>query len=332
MPLGAAAQRVLFYGGLVLSLAGAAVYMTAMPGRSFTGPAPAATPESTALEQELRAHVTALAKDIGERRIGEGDGLARARDHVRAALDPLPGTPRTESLGAEGSSAENVILELPGVSSNLVLVGAHYDSAPGTPGANDNASGVAAGLALAKRLAGRRFQNTLRFVFFANEEPPYFQNPGMGSLAHARASAQRKDPIVAMVSLESLGFYSEVPGSQRYPGLVSALYPDRGNFVAFVGNLSSRGLTRRALGTFRRVASVPSEGGALPAWIPGVGWSDHWSFWQFGYPAFMVTDTAVYRDPYYHEPGDRPEHLDYGVFSRVVLGLEEVIVELAGAG
>jgi hypothetical protein len=329
MPLGAAAQRALFYGGLVFGLAGAAMYMTAMPGRSFTGPAPAPTPESSALEQELRAHVTALATGIGERSVGAGDSLARARDYLRAALAPLPGGPSTESLGAEGSSAENVILELPGASPSLVVVGAHYDSAPGTPGANDNASGVAAGLALARRLAGRRLQHTLRFVFFANEEPPYFQNPGMGSLAHARASAERKDVIAVMLSLESLGFYSEVPGSQRYPGLVSALYPDRGNFVAFVGNLSSRGLTRRAIGTFRRVASVPSEGGALPAFIPGVGWSDHWSFWQLGYPALMVTDTAVYRDPSYHQPNDRPEHLDYVTFSRVLLGLEQVIAELA---
>jgi len=241
----------------------------------------------------------------------------------------VPGSRSIESLGAAGSSAENVILELPGASPRVVVVGAHYDSAPGTPGANDNASGVAAGLVLAQRLAGRRFVHTLRFVFFANEEPPYFQNPGMGSLAHARASAQRQDALVAMLALESLGYYSDTPGSQRYPALVSALYPDRGNFIAFVGNLSSRRLTRRAIGTFRRFASVPSEGGALPAWIPGVGWSDHWSFWQQGYPALMVTDTAVYRDPYYHDPGDRPGHLDYAVFSRVVLGLEQVIAELA---
>jgi Zn-dependent M28 family amino/carboxypeptidase len=337
MPLGAAAQRVLFYGGLLASLTGAALYMTGMPGRSYSGSPPGPTPESLALEQKLRAHVTALAATIGERNVGEFDALTRARHYVQAELErsragaTAHAELRTESLGAAGSSAENIILELPGTSGSVVLVGAHYDSAQGTPGANDNASGTAAALVLAERLAGRRFEHTLRFVLFANEEAPYFQNDGMGSLHHARASALRGEPITAMLSLESIGFYSDAPGTQRYPGVLRVLYPDRGNFVAFVGNLSSRALTRQALAAFRRAATVPSEGGALPSWIPGVGWSDHWSFWQEGYPALMVTDTAVFRDPHYHQPDDVPQNLDYGVMSRVVLGLEPVIVELAGA-
>lgn len=146
---------------------------------------------------------------------------------------------------------------------------------------------------------------------FANEEPPFFKNPGMGSEFHARRAEASDEPIVAMLALETMGFYSTAPGSQKYPWPVGLLYPSRGDFLAFVGDLGSRQLVRDAIGTFRRVAKVPSEGAALPATFPGVDWSDHWAFRQYGYPAIMVTDTAVYRDPSYHTRSDTPERLDY---------------------
>ena len=110
------------------------------------------------------------------------------------------------------------------------------------------------------------------------------------------------------------------PGSQKYPPLVGWFYPDRGDFVGFVGNLSSRALVRRALGTFRAKCAFPSEGAALPSFVPGVGWSDHWAFWQVGYPAIMVTDTATFRDPNYHQATDRAPELDYLALARVTLG------------
>jgi acetylornithine deacetylase/succinyl-diaminopimelate desuccinylase-like protein len=199
--LSATMQRCLFYGGIATFLLSGYFYATVMPGRSHEGPLPSAAPSAQSVEVELRAHVMRLAQSIGERNVGEGDALARARDYVAAELREgrLEGESPVhfEQLGADGSSAENVILEHRGRSEEVVLVGAHYDSAPGTPGANDNASGVAIGLHLAKRLSAERFRRTIRWVFFANEEPPYFQNAGMGSLAHARGCAERKEPIVA---------------------------------------------------------------------------------------------------------------------------------------
>jgi Zn-dependent M28 family amino/carboxypeptidase len=285
---------------------------------------------------DMKVWVAALATRIGERRVGEGESLSRARDYVASELGPIAAGAnqevRLEQLGRDGSSAANIILELPGQSSDTVVIGAHYDSAPGTPGANDNASGVAVGLYLAKQLSLARYRNTLRFVFFANEEPPYFQNPGMGSLAHARGCADRDERIVAMISLESLGYYSDEPGSQRYPWPVGVFYPDRGNFLAVVGNLGSRSLVREAIGLFRSSAKFPSEGAALPGWIPGVGWSDHWAFWQFDYPAIMVTDTAVYRDPNYHQDSDAASNLSYEHMARVAFGLRDVVRGLAGDG
>ncbi len=240
------------------------LYSTAMPGASYRGPLPKPSALARAAEDELRSHLSALAGVIGERRVGHGESLAEARNYIASELRTIAasgqGELSFEDLGAEGSEAQNVLLELPGQSSEIVLVGAHYDSAPDTRGANDNASGVAVGLLLAKHLAGQRFLHTIRVVFFANEEPPYFQNPGMGSLAHARGCKQRGDSIVAMLALESLGYYSDTPGTQRYPWPVGLLYPDRGDFVGFVGNLSSRSLVRQAVGSFRATTEFPSEG------------------------------------------------------------------------
>lgn len=333
MKLSATAQRCLFYGGILAFLLVGYLYATVMPGSSHQGPLPAASPSARAAEVELRGHVAELAGTIGERGVSEGDSLARAREYItsqlRASVVRGERELSTESLGADGSSAENVLFTLRGSSPELIVVGAHYDSAPGTPGANDNASGTAIGLYLAKQLAGQRFRRSSSLVFFANEEPPYFQNPGMGSLAHARACAERGDAIVAMLSLESLGFYSDAPKSQRYPWPVGLFYPDRGDFVGFVGNLSSRSLVHQVIGTFRTVSEMPSEGTALPAWVPGVGWSDHWSFWQFGYPAIMITDTAVFRDPNYHQLSDVPRNLDYARMGRVAVALQEVVAVLA---
>lgn len=303
-----------------------------MPGETHRGALPNPSGTERAIAETLRGHVNALSVDIGERRVGLGDSLTRARHYLEKELARATHqSVQLESLGQAGGYAHNLVVELQGSRRELVVVGAHYDSAPGAPGANDNASGVAALLVLAERLATRPRPRTLRFVLFANEEPPYFQNAGMGSLVHAEQSTQRHDPIVAMLSLESLGYYSSQSGSQRYPGFIRFLYPNRGDFVGFVGNLSSRTLLHQAIETFRSTTPFPSEGAALPAWVPGVGWSDHWSFWKAGYPAIMLTDTAIFRDPHYHTARDRADHLDYLRLARVTLGIQAVVTALLEA-
>lgn len=327
-------RRIAFYGGLVVLACGVVAYSTAMPGTSYRGPLPALSSEESALAASLEAHVRALAETIGERRVGEGDSLDRARDYIVETLRQIPGFResqlRLEDVGADGYHAKNVILEVPGRSRTLVVVGAHYDSAMGAPGADDNATGVAVALELARRSSGHEAPKTIRFVFFANEEPPYFQTGGMGSLSNARASRQRGEQVDAMLSLESLGYYSDQDGSQQYPWPIGLFYPARGNFVAFVGNLGSRSLVRESVSTFRAGVSFPSEGAALPAGIPGVAWSDHWAFWESGYPALMVTDTAPYRNPSYHQRNDRLATVACSKLARVTVGLGRVLGRLAG--
>jgi hypothetical protein len=304
-----------------------------MPSRSHHGPLPARSPQQVALAARLRTDVEHLAGAIGERNTLLSDELARAADFLTERLRSLGYEPRRQSFEVQGVACHNIEVELAGTThpSEIVIAGAHYDSAPGTAGANDNASGTAALLALAAEARSLRPAKTLRLVWFVNEEPPWFQGPDMGSLRYAERAAAHGERIVAMLSLETMGFYTDAPDTQHYPGPLAAFYPSTGNFIAFVGNLSSRDLLRRALGVFRQSAQFPSEGAALPAGLPGVGWSDHWAFWQHGYPAIMVTDTAPFRYPHYHLASDTPDKLDYVRLARVVEGLGPVLVALTGA-
>ncbi|HET7197704.1 MAG TPA: M28 family peptidase [Burkholderiales bacterium] len=206
-----------------------------------------------------------------------------------------------------------------------VVVGAHYDTVPGSPGADDNASGVAALLELARAVPPGR----VRFVAFANEELPYSHGEEMGSFVYARRARERGERISAMFSLEMLGCYSDAPGSQRYPPVIGWFYPDRADFIAFVGDLGARRLVKRSHALFRRHSDFPSQSLAAPAFVPGVTRSDHWSFRRHGFPAVMVTDTAFNRYPHYHRATDTPEKLDYQRMARVTLGLAGMLGELA---
>ena len=242
-------------------------------------------------------------------------------------------TVRHQEYDARGVKSTNLEIEIRGKSKaeEIILVGAHYDSVSGCPGANDNGTGVAALLEISRLLHNRELNRTIRFVAFTNEEPPFFLRRDMGSKVYASRSRKRKENIVAMLALETMGYYSEAPGSQQYPFPFSFFYPNTANFIGFVGNLNSRQLVRKSLGAFRRHTQFPSEGTAAPGWVTGIGWSDHWSFWGQGYKAIMVTDTALFRYRYYHTPEDTPEKIDYNRLARVTTGLAEVITELANA-
>ena len=208
-----------------------------------------------------------------------------------------------------------------------VVVGAHYDTVPGSPGADDNASAVAALIELAGMLG--REGLPIRFVAFANEELPYFMGPDMGSWVSAKRSRDRGEKLSAMLSLEMLGYYSDERGSQRYPPPLGLFYPDRANFIAFVGDLGAFALVRKSVAAFRKHSTFPSEWLAGPSFIPGITHSDHWSFRNLGFPAIMVTDTAYNRNPHYHQASDTPDTLDYERMASVTIGLAAMLQELA---
>ena len=321
----------IFFGTLRITIAVAAIlallwwFGMRMPGKNISK-AEALSSNEIALREELHADVQKLAGEIGERNMWHYPQLNAAADFIEDSFARAGLHPRRDSYELRGQTCHNIEAEIPGARPEILLVGAHYDSVFGSPGANDNGSGVAALLALARRFAGKTSQHTLRFVAFVNEEPPYFLSGEMGSLVYAGRCKARGDKISAMISLETIGYFSDAPNSQVYPSrALGAFYPKVGNFIGFVSNVHSRTLLRRAIAVFRKHAKIPSEGAALPWFIPGVSWSDQWSFWKRGYPGIMITDTAPFRYPYYHSANDTPDKLDYDRFALVVSGMEKVI-------
>jgi Zn-dependent M28 family amino/carboxypeptidase len=286
---------------------------------------------SGSLADRLRHHVSVLALDIGERHTGRPHALAAAARYIEGAFSLVGREVRRQCYEADGIECLNLELEHRGGNraSEIVLVGAHYDTVVGSPGADDNASGVAAMIEIARLLSGRRLRRTIRCVAFVNEEPPFFHSREMGSAVYARAARARGDDIKVMLSLEMLGYYSSRPKSQRYPPFLRFFYPDRGNFIGFVSNLRSRRALAHVHDAFRSQCTFPSVRLASPAIVPGVSWSDQLSFWRAGYRAVMVTDTAFYRYPHYHSPTDTPEKLDFAAMARVTTGLADAVTMLA---
>lgn len=302
-----------------------------MPGRSYSGALDPLDPYQARLRDNLKVHVEMLAGQIGERNMQHYDSLNRAADYIRQTLEQREYKVSEDTYQVAGKTARILYTTLEGTKNRTepFVVGAHYDSVEGSPGANDNGSGVAAVLELARIMKSESPERTMLFAFFPNEEPPYFQTKDMGSLVFARGFHRDYLKFSGMMSIETIGYYSEQPGSQQYPALIRSFYPSTGNFIGFVGNTDSREMVNKAITEFRLKTHFPSEAASLPGFIEGVGWSDHWAFWQVGTPAIMVTDTAVFRYPYYHKAEDTPDKLDYDRMARVVLGLKRVALTLA---
>lgn len=305
--------------------------MIGMPGCSYKGELPPLTAEETKIRERAGKHIRVLAGEIGERNIWKYKAYASAALYIETAFTDLGYAPQRETFRVDQVAVHNVVAEKTGttLADEIVVVGAHYDTVEGSPGANDNATGVAGMLEIARLLRPQTLDRTVRFAAFANEEAPFYQTGDMGSMVHAKEARERGDRIVAMLSIETIGFYDDTPGSQHYPPGLSAIYPDRANFICFVSNVSSGRLVRRSIGSFRRYTQFPSEGIAAPDLIPGIGWSDHQAFWEQGYKAFMVTDTALYRYPAYHRAEDKPDRVDYDRTARVIAGLARVVIDLA---
>ncbi|PMR75182.1 M28 family peptidase [Billgrantia endophytica] len=315
------------------SMAGGAGYWLVlhMPGSSHEGTPPPLDEEGQVLRDRLHGHVRVLAEEIGERHYWMADRMHAAADAIEAAFREAGHEPLRHPVPTGSQVFDNIEVRLPGngLEEEILVVGAHYDTVRGSPGADDNASGVAVLIELARLLRDAELDRSLRLVAFANEEIPFFGSDAMGSLRYARQARAEDANIVGMMSLEMLGYYSDAPGSQYHPPLLGHFYPDRGDFVAFIGNMRSRQLVRQAIGAFREHAHVPSEGLAAPELIRDIRRSDHWAFWEMGYPAVMLTDTANFRNPYYHGPNDTPERLDYETMARLTEALAKALETMA---
>ena len=318
-----------------------------MPGESYTGSLPPLNKQQISMKGELKNHVYQLSEEIGERNLTNYEGLEKTVDYITGKLKTYgydiniqeytvpAGKLRRhwKSCNYDRHKYKNIVAELKGTgkSDEIIVIGSHYDSVPiaGCKAANDNASGVAAVLELAKYFSNNPQSRTIRFVAFTNEEPPFFWTKYMGSYVYAKECKNRNEKICAMLTPETIGCYSDKKGSQRYPFPLNLIYPSQGNFIAFVSNSKSTGLTRQCVETFRDKVKFPSIGACLPMIVPRIGSSDHWSFWMMGYPALMITDTAPYRYRHYHTTSDNLENMDFDKMTRVVDGLKHVITDIA---
>ncbi len=236
----------------------------------------------------------------------------------------------------DGSEGFNVIAELRGTvyPDEIVVVGAHYDAEVKTPGADDNASGVAGMLELARRFAGRPQERTIRWIGYTNEEGSSSRGAKMGSRINADNAKARGEKIVAMMSIEMIGYFSDEPDSQRYPfppeqaAALGLELPTVADFISVVGRFADRALIEQMGSAMIEVGSIPVVPVALPAQVPALYRSDHANYWFNGYAAVMVTDTSEYRFPHYHKMGDVPEVLDFGRMSGVVDALEGAVLAL----
>lgn len=287
----------------------------------------------TALEGHLQAHVVALAEKIGPRNVFLPAKLHASAQYIRTCWEEQGYEVTVQAFKVNGTSCENLSVEIPGKRKpeKIVVVGAHYDTVSHSPGANDNGSAVASLLELS-RLAGEAvWDATVRFVAFTNEEPPFFKTGHMGSLVYAKECKQRKEDIAAMICLETMGYYTQEPKTQKYPFPLNFFYPNTGDFLAVVGNLSSKPLVKSFAAAFMEAGDFPIECAAPFGFITGIDWSDHWSFWQCGYQAIMLTDTALFRYPYYHSPQDTADKLDYHSLARVTYGIFQSLNRLLKA-
>lgn len=289
--------------------------------------------ERRIITEKVREIVYHLAGTIGARSLAAPSTLEEAALYVEGLLAEAGYEVEREIYEtAGGHPVRNLIAEKTGREKpeEIILVGAHYDTVPATPGADDNASGVAGLAELARLLKDYDNQRTIRLVAFTCEEPPYYKSRWMGSRVHAREAKKRGDDIIAMMSLEMIGFFDSSV-SQGFPfPLMRLMYPNTADFIGVVGNLSSRRLVKRVREAMRRGGEIGVESISTVSLVPGVDFSDHASFWSEGYEAVMITDTSFYRNDHYHGSSDRPETLDYEGLAEVVLGLYQAVVELDG--
>lgn len=284
------------------------------------------------LKARLKYHIVNLSQSSSGRNIINEDTLTPAREYIVEQFYDLGLTASFHEYEEYGDMYSNIIIDLPAkeTTTSTLIIGAHYDSVENVPGANDNASGIAALIELGRYLLTVPETNhRIRLIAFTNEEPPYFREGNMGSRLYVNNYLDSGEKIHAMISLETLGYYTNEKESQSYPKPFNYLYPDTANFIAFVGNIQSRELVSTAISIFRQHSTVPSEGLSAPAFIPGVAWSDHSSFWAAGHQALMITDTAPYRYEHYHKASDTADKINYETYSAVVSGIFNIVETIA---
>lgn len=288
------------------------------------------SPERTVDPSRLQTHVRKLSVELSPRDESHIENLDRVAAYIKDEFSQTTALVSDQPYRVQGKSYRNVIAQFGPESGERIVVGAHYDTAGPLPGADDNASGVAGLIELARLLSRQQPSMRVELVAFSLEEPPYFRTTGMGSSVHAESLRKQNVRVRAMFSLEMIGYFSDRPNSQHFPvGVLSAFYPSTGNFIGVVGRLSDWSLVRGTKATMRNASPLPVYSINAPTFVPGIDFSDQLNYWHAGYSAAMITDTAFFRNRNYHTARDTEEKLDYKRMAMVVEGVYAAVTELA---
>lgn len=272
--------------------------------------------------ERLEKHVRVLCEECSPRDAFHSDQLDRAAAYIREAFEGTTGETFEQPYMVNQTKYRNVIVRFGPETAERIIIGAHYDAVEGSVGADDNASGVAGLIELARLLEETTLCTPVELVAYTLEEPPFFFSSKMGSAVHARSLKEAGVSVRAMLALEMIGYFSDRPKSQNYPTvLLKPFYPDRGNFIVAAGKWGQGRFVRRVTSAMRAATALPVRSFVAPRMVPGVNFSDHLNYWSAGYEAAMITDTAFYRNPNYHTPHDIPETLDYDRMALVVEGV-----------
>ena len=280
----------------------------------------------------LHEHVRKLSVDFAPRSYQNKHNIARCADYIRKHFQAAGAVVSSQEYTASSATYENIVAHFGPETGRRVIVGAHYDACDTTPGADDNASGIAGLLELARLIGAEQSPPTLRLdlVAYCTEEPPHFAGTEMGSFQHAQWLAKENVEVAAMICLEMIGYFTDEPNSQSYPlPAFKLIYPSTGNFIGIVGNTQQRDLLAAVKHAMSGASDLPVYSAAIPSSVPGVDFSDHRSYWHFKFPAIMITDMAFYRNTAYHTESDTHDRLDYARMANVVRGVYQAVHVLA---
>jgi len=318
-------KRFLSVLGLVLVGLAILFVLTTQPSCTHCPP----TQQSVAPER-LLAHVEKLSIDFAPRNYKRVWNLDKCAGYISDHFMKAGGNVEVQPYEVEGKTYRNVVAQFGSTNEPVIVVGAHYDSYQDTPGADDNASGVAGLIELAYLLGQADLGQRVELVAFTLEEPPFFRTGNMGSARHAFGLKQAGVEVEAMVCLEMIGYFSDQKDSQQFPSaLMKMIYPNTGNYIAVIGSMGDRKLAKKMKESMRDATDLPVHSMCAPKGFPGLDFSDHLNYWNFDYKAVMVTDTAFMRNFTYHGTGDTADRLDYNRMAKVVLGVYEGVVRLA---
>lgn len=305
------------------------VYLTTFGWRPSSGKSVQLTRDEKDASVRMRNFVNILAQEIGVRNHAYYENLEDASSFIHHSFAELGYPVQVLAYKVDGKLYKNLIAVKQGTvyPDETIIIGAHYDSCY-NPGADDNASGVAGLLELARQLKNIKLNHTVKFIAFVNEEPPFFRTANMGSYVYTRQAKANGERIKGAVILEMIGYFSGDLFSQRYLPFLGPFYPNQANFISIVGNFPSRQIVNFLYQGFRQNNDFPVEKIIAPEFVPGIYYSDHWSFWKMGYPAVMVTDTAFLRSRHYHRQSDTVETLNFESMTKVIYGLKEAVLNL----